>query len=73
VENLITQPAKFKVGQRVVVTPDYDRPYATLRAVVTEVEKGEEDWKFYVRYEVRDCKGRQGGLFFAEEIQALKK
>lgn len=66
-ENTISQPARYKVGQKVIVRSE---PYSYLsqRAVVTDVEKGEEDWKFYVKFNGRDHSGRDGGLFFAEEM-----
>lgn len=70
-ENTIKQPARFKVGQRVIVTPEWDKPYATIRATVTDTEKGEEDWKFYVKFNGRDHMSRTGGVFFAEEMQAV--
>jgi len=67
-ENTINQPPRFSVGQK-VRAEDYNG-LKTQLAKVNAVEKGEEDWKFYVTYNRRDHMGRTGGMFFAEELES---
>ena len=67
-ENTVNQRPRFIAGQKVhVLLPPYE--YLKPLATVTDVAKGETDWRYYVRYNGRGPgSGYPYAVCFAEEL-----